>query len=386
MVKFSEDQGFIVSSGMSFKTIFALIPVTGIFIGILTLFPSFNKYKDKVSDFILKYLIPDNAADFVDVINKFLSQSGTLSVIGIFALIYISLDLFVTIDNQINRTWGIKSKRPFIQKFLIYWALLTVTPLLIAGYFYYSGIMRSMLIPLFTTRDMEWYLISILVYVLLHGFIFFLYYVIPSIKVDLIKALIVSAIVTVCWLVLRFLFNYYTKFAMTNWVIYGSVAVIIFFLIWISFNWIILFFGVELLAVWQEELYLGSFELKKVFVYEVALIISILNDFDAEFKTGTGGVSDEFIAKKYFIDISDIREIFDVLQRSGIIVNGSTGFYHVIRDITSIKLDDVEKMVFDRVINRNRKAPEMLNKIVKHLERRYCCDKEGDLFIGDLLS
>lgn len=386
LIKFSEDEGFIVASGLSFKTIFALIPISAVFVGVFSVIPYFSEYKDKVLEVIVGGLLPDVTEDVVKIFDSFVSKAGTISLIGVIGLIYISLDLFITIDNQINRAWASHTKRSYVQKLLIYWSLLTLLPFMLAGYFYYSGILGSILSPFLSImRESYYFFVSFL---LLEVFFFFIYYVVPNIKIHFWKALVVSTGVSLFWLGLKSFFSYYTKIAITNWVIYGPVAAVVFMFIWISLNWIVLLFGIELLKVWQERLYLGTSFAKKFFLYDLGLFIFILNKLKEDFYGKGIGISVEEFSYEINYESAELREIFSFFEEKRIVV-GDSGVirkYYLRRNISSITLAELEELIWKKLKIYSHSAEKELEIICNELGKYYFNRENQCLTIGDILK
>lgn len=383
--EFFKDEAMIVANGLAFKTIFSLIPVAAVFVYVSSIFPAFSDYKGKIAEIIVEYLLPDVSADLLKIIDSFVSNVGTVGLVGVVGLIYISLSLFLTIDNQVNRIWQVKRSHSYLQRILIYWAFLSFLPFLLGGYFYYSKILDSLLLPIFPKLDN--FHSKTVSFVLLELFFFLIYYVIPNIKVHFSKALLVAALSALFWTILRWIFSYYTKIAIGNWVIYGSVAAVVFAFIWIYFNWLVLLFGVELIKVWQEKLYLRQPIIHKFFLYDLGIIIYILKALDDDFKkTGHGVTLDEF-SHKLNISRDELALLFQLMKENFIVINDSDNFqcFHLSRNISSIMLEEIEMILWKKMQifcrTTEKEAAEICEKIGCHYVER----KSKNLSIEELL-
>ena len=383
--EFFKDEAMIVANGLAFKTIFSLIPVAAVFVYVSSIFPAFSDYKGKIAEIIVEYLLPDVSADLLKIIDSFVSNVGTVGLVGVVGLIYISLSLFLTIDNQVNRIWQVKRSHSYLQRILIYWAFLSFLPFLLGGYFYYSKILDSLLLPIFPKLDN--FHSKTVYFVLLELFFFLIYYVIPNIKVHFSKALLVAALSALFWTILRWIFSYYTKIAIGNWVIYGSVAAVVFAFIWIYFNWLVLLFGVELIKVWQEKLYLRQPIIHKFFLYDLGIIIYILKALDDDFKkTGHGVTLDEF-SHKLNISRDELALLFQLMKENFIVINDSDNFqcFHLSRNISSIMLEEIEMILWKKMQifcrTTEKEAAEICEKIGCHYVER----KSKNLSIEELL-
>lgn len=387
--KFNEDQGMMVANGLAFKTIFAIIPVFAVFIGVFSAFPTFGTYKEQFFNFIVKIIVPTSADDAIILINKFLNNTNAIGTIGTIALIYVSIGLFISLDNQINVIWTTTKKRSFLSKFLIYWVFLTVTPIIIVGYFYYSTIIHAILQPLAKTTDIVEFYYSAISFIILEIFVFFVYFLIPNAKVHPINALITSSIVAVIWTFFRFLFNFYTKMFVMNWVIYGSIAAVLFFMFWIYVNWIILLFGVEVLCVWQNKLYIGVFQkAKNYYLFDITIIILILKELYQDFKTNGRGLSASRLSIVTFYNRKNLEEILIFMEKEGLILsrNERENIFFLRRDIESLKLSDIENVVMNRNFYKSFNSSIEFQRLYDNISKLYYNKKENINLINILQS
>ena len=238
--RFRNNQGFIISNGLAFKTVIVFIPVLILIVYIFNIIPPLFIYKEKLVDFLRDFIVPSSIDLVISWVDMLFEKSGTISIISFIVFIYFLLELLITLNNQIDRIWGIKIKRSIIGKILKFWMLLTTMPIILAGYFYYSGLIRSFLKALpFTDISILENIIYYFISIIIIGFFFFIiYFIIPSSRVSLKKSIIVAFIVAVIWLILRFIFTYYTVLLIERWsFVYGSFVSIIIFVIWTSISW-----------------------------------------------------------------------------------------------------------------------------------------------------
>lgn len=384
--EFLKDEAMIVANGLAFKTIFSLIPVTAVFVYVSSIFPGFSDYKGKIAKIIVEYLLPDVSADMLKIVDSFVSNVGTIGLIGFVGLIYVSLSLFLTIDNQVNRIWQARGKHSYLQRILIYWAFLSFLPFLLGGYFYYSGILDSFLLPLFP--QLSKFYSTIVSFVLLELFFFLVYYVIPNSRVHFLKASIVAALSSLFWIILRAIFSYYTKVAIGNWMIYGSVAAVVFAFVWIYLNWLVLLFGVELIKVWQDKLYLRQPMIHKFFLYDLGITIYILKILHNDFKKNGNGVSLEEFSHRLNISREELMMLFQLMKEKQIIINDSAKFqcFHLSRDISSITLEDIENILWKKMRLFSRTAEKDAAEICEKISSYYLNSNSKNISVENILK
>ena len=141
--RFRNNQGFIISNGLAFKTVIVFIPVLILIVYIFNIIPPLLVYKEKLIDFLKDFIVPSSIDLIFSWVDILFEKSRTISIISFIVFLYFLLELLFTLNNQIDRIWGIKIKRSIIGKILKFWMLLTTMPIILAGYFYYSGFISS---------------------------------------------------------------------------------------------------------------------------------------------------------------------------------------------------------------------------------------------------
>jgi membrane protein len=373
--RFLENQGFVISNGLALKTLFALLPALVIIANLLKTLPQFNYLQDSFTELLKKIILPSSYDIIVSWINVILGQTKPISIISYFVFIYLSIDLLITLDNQVEKIWGLNSRRTFIQKILKYWALLTATPFVLGGYFYYSGLIRTLLKSASASSYMNDFIYSSITFLALTTFFFFAYFIIPNSKVDIFKALIVSSIISLVWIVLREFFIYYTMMALSRLsLLYGSLTIIILFIFWVTLNWNALLFGIEFLCVWQNKLYkFKTVKFQELYLFDVALIIFILGELNRDFIGKGEGITKNKIINDYKLNYIDVQKILNVLEEEGYLINykNESERFYLKKSIKSIDLADVENTVFNRLIRIDYIAIPKLKKICLKLSKFY---------------
>lgn len=384
--EFLKDEVMIVANGLAFKTIFSLIPVTAVFVYISSVFPGFADYRDKIAKIAIDYLLPDISADLLKIIDSFVSNVGTIGLVGIIGLIYVSLNLFLTIDNQVNRVWRTRGRHSYLLRILIYWAFLSFMPFLLGGYFYYSGILDSLLLPVFPQFSKVYSTIAS--FVLLELFFFLVYYAIPNTRIHFSKALIIASLSSLFWMMLRCIFSYYTKVAIVNWQLYGSVAAVVFAFVWIYLNWLVLLFGVELIKVWQEKLYIQQPIMHKFFLYDMGIIIYILKILNEDFKKSGRGVTIDVFSNKLSISRNELSILFQFMKEKQLIISDSSKQqrFHLCHNISSITLEDIETILWEKLRFFSHTTEKDVAEICEKIGKFYIERKSKNISIEDMLK
>ena len=132
--RFREDHLGLTASSLTFTSTMALVPLVTVALAVFTAFPMFSRFQDVLQKWLMESLIPDNIArQVLGYLTQFASQSTKLGGAGVALLLVTALALIMTIDHTLNSIWRVRTPRSFGQRLLVYWAALTVGPLLLGA-------------------------------------------------------------------------------------------------------------------------------------------------------------------------------------------------------------------------------------------------------------
>ena len=121
-----------VAGSLTFTTVLALVPVLTIALAIFTAFPLFNTFRASLEAYFVDNLMPKSVANTIlGYLNQFATQSSRLSALGAVALVVTAVAMMSMIDRVFNQIWRVKTPRPLIQRMMVYWATVTLGPLMI---------------------------------------------------------------------------------------------------------------------------------------------------------------------------------------------------------------------------------------------------------------
>ncbi len=93
----------------------------------------FAKMQGRLQRWLIESLIPENIArQVLGYLNQFASKASGLGIASLIVLLITAIALILTIDKTLNNIWRVRSPRPFAQRVLIYWAAITLGPLILA--------------------------------------------------------------------------------------------------------------------------------------------------------------------------------------------------------------------------------------------------------------
>lgn len=132
--RFREDHLGLTASSLTFTTMIALVPLFTMALAVFTAFPMFAKMQGVLQQWLIESLIPENIARSVlGYLNQFSSKASRMGTLGLGFFLASALALIFTIDRTLGAIWRVKRPRPFAQRLLVYWAALTLGPVLLAA-------------------------------------------------------------------------------------------------------------------------------------------------------------------------------------------------------------------------------------------------------------
>lgn len=240
-----------VAGSLTFTTVLALVPILTIALAIFTTFPLFNTFRASLEAYFVRNLMPQGIANTIlGYLTQFSSKATRLSAVGAVALIVTAVMMMLMIDRVFNQIWRVKTTRPITQRILIYWAIVTLGPLLIGAsitltsyvFTATNGVLRSS-IPF--SGGVLYSMISILLTTVAFTL---LYIVVPNRLVEWRDALCGGLLAAIAFEVVKRLFAVFVVQVPTYTVVYGAVAAFPIFLVWIYLGWLITLGGAVVTA------------------------------------------------------------------------------------------------------------------------------------------
>ena len=242
--RFEQDRCQRVAGSLSFTTLLAIVPLTAVTVAVLSLFPVFSTWMSVIQDFIYTNFVPAAGEAVKKYLTQFSGKAARLTVIGLLFLAVTAIMLMATIEQALNDIWRVKNTRRLLRRFFTYGALLTLGPILAAA----SLTLTSKLFALSFFGHAELtllynYLEVVLPLALELGAVVLLYTVVPNAKVKWRNAFVGGVFATLLLELAKHLFAAAMKYFTSYQVLYGAVAALPVFLIWIYISWVIVLLG-----------------------------------------------------------------------------------------------------------------------------------------------
>jgi membrane protein len=248
--RFREDRLGLTASSLTFTTTIALVPFITVALAVFTAFPMFAKFQDVLQKWLIQSLVPDNISrQVLGSLSHFAGQASKLGAAGLAALAASALALIFTIDRTLNSIWRVRDKRPLGQRVLIYWAAMTLGPLVLGASLSMTSYALSASKGLVTVLPGGLsYLLDSLQFVLVTGGMAAMFHYVPNTAVRWGHAWMGGLFVSSCMEVAKKLLALYLSKVPTYSVMYGAFATFPILLVWIYMAWVIVLLGATLTA------------------------------------------------------------------------------------------------------------------------------------------
>lgn len=245
--RFLRERGFQVASALAYTTLLSLVPLLTVMFAFPGGMPFLRGVTHTMQDFLFSNFVPEFGDTVRQYVGTFSLKASQVTITGLVSLIVIALMLVSTIDGALNSIWKVRIQRTRVSRFLVYWAMITLGPILVgAGMLGTSYLLSIPAIEgVHSGLDLHKRLLSILPFLCTTGAFTLMYVLVPYCHVSRRHALAGALVAAVSFELAKYGFGVYVKTVPTE-AIYGAIAVIPLFLIWIYASWVIILIGAHI--------------------------------------------------------------------------------------------------------------------------------------------
>jgi membrane protein len=341
--RFTRDSCASVASSLSYTSLLALVPMIVIGLAMFAAFPAFGNMRDTLLRALIENAAPSLAVMVEEHLQVFIRNAGETTGVGILGLAVTALLLINTIQTAFDRIWG--GGRGFkIQRFPVYWALITLGPILF-------GVAFSISSYAFAIAQSSGYTgtsAAVRVYAGLAPFIleavgFLLFYrLIPTRPVRWTDAAIGAVVAAGMFEILKRAFGIYLGFLGSYQTLYGALATLPIFLIWMYLGWLVVLIGAEITASlpeWRSGRRDPDERPRRGDMLGLAL--GALAGLRAIQSTATGGEKIDYLSRQLGAEIGKLTHVMDVLRGARFVVRSDNNRWVLARDLGEATLNDL---------------------------------------------
>jgi membrane protein len=312
--RFREDRLGLTASSLTFTTTIALVPCVTVALAVFTAFPMFAKFQGVLQQWLIESLVPDSIArQVLGYLTQFAGKASKLGGAGVAVLFVTALALILTIDRTLNSIWRVRKPRPLGQRVLVYWAAVTLGPLLLAVSLTVTSYAVS------TSKGMVGslpggvqLLLDSLQFVLLGWGMAGLYHYVPNTQVRWAHAWVGGMFVSAGFEIAKRLLVLYLAKVPTYSVLYGAFATVPILLIWIYTAWVIVLLGAVITA-YLPSLLSGVQRRARAHGWQFLLALETLQQLEPMRNDQAKGLSINALAQLLRVDTVQLEPVLETL-------------------------------------------------------------------------
>jgi membrane protein len=324
------------AAALTYMSLFAIVPMLTLMYSMFSLVPAFQELGGQVEEFIFSKFLPSSGQEITQYLSEFSNQARKLSVAGVAIILVTALLMLSNIEKTFNHIWATTGSRKGLAGFLVYWAILSLGPLLLAVGMIMSTYLMSLrlMVTEVDSLGLVALLFSYLPWLLTWLAFTLLYVAVPNCKVRVVYAAFGGLITTLLFETAKALFGQLVAHSIyTN--VYGAFAVIPLFLIWIYLLWMLILFGAELVRSLETFQYQG----RDTELPDLLAVLIILWQCWRRQQKGRS-LSDRSMGI-IGLNVEQWRRLRNVLLGQGVLEKTASGHYVMIRDADTIRLVDI---------------------------------------------
>jgi membrane protein len=341
--RFIQDGGLHHTASLTYTTLLSLVPLMTVSLAIFSAFPVSDQVATEVQDFVFKNFVPTSGEVIREHLQNFSTKASRLTGAGTVFLVIVAIMMMGTIDRAFNTIWQVRRKRGALSIFVVYWAILSLGPIFIG----LSVVLTSYLvsIPIFADAaetigigragllGMMPVLASAVAFTLL-------YLVVPNRNVPIRHAIAGGLLAAVLFELAKRGFALYITTFPTYQAIYGALAAVPVFLIWIYLSWLVTLLGAEFTYclgiyrdAWRPEHHGQGLDL--------LLAYRLLSYLWAAQRDGSAVSMDALMIHERSHSEADLEELLMALDKAHLVLRTERGEWALAKDMDRVTFLDL---------------------------------------------
>ena len=312
--RFREDRLGLTAGSLTFTTMVGLVPLMTVMLAVFTAFPMFSRFQAALEKYLLQSLVPESIAKPVlGALTQFAAKASQVGTLGLAVLLAAALALVLTIDRTLNAIWRVRKRRPVAQRVLVYWAAMTLGPLLLGVSLSLTSYAISASRGLVDTMPGGVsLLLATIEFSLLAGGLAGLYRFAPNTYVSWTHAWAGALFAAVGFEIAKRALAWYVSLVPTYSVIYGAFATLPIFLLWIYISWVVVLLG-AVIAAYAPSLAMRVARMPDTPGYRFALAVALLRELARVRGAGLKGLSLPALSGAVHVDPLQVEPVLESL-------------------------------------------------------------------------
>jgi membrane protein len=302
----------------------------------------FDRWATDIESYIFENFVPAAGDQIQTYLQEFVSRTAGLTGAGTLFLIVTSILLMATIEKSFNRIWRVSSARRLTSRLVTYWAVLTLGPMLMGASLALTSYLAAL--PLLAPEAVRGAVQAVVLnatpfFVALIGFALF-FLIVPNRRVRIHHALAGALVSAILFEAAKRGFVFYVTQFPTYERLYGALAAIPIFLVWIYVSWVVVLLGASLAAALTTFNY-QHLERHLEPRHEFLLLVRLLGHFWLAQRRGQALSALQLSQREPCASKEQIERLLALLHRSSIIHPDDDGDWLLSADLDELSLDEL---------------------------------------------
>lgn len=249
-VRFWQQRGTDAVAILAYTTLIGLVPMLAVMLSLFSTSAWFDPFQNIVMQMVVAHLMPESQPVIQSYLTLFAQQASRLTAPGLVIMLITTLLLLWTIDQKINAMWREDYQRRWWVSLLNYLGVSLLGPIMLGMSLVASTYLIAWPLLIGEVR-VSWgvnYILSLMPFIFsVLGFML-LYKLVPIAKVSWKQAWWVGLMAALEIEGLKLLFSWYIVVFPTYDIVYGALAAVPVFLLWLYLMWFILIWNACILA------------------------------------------------------------------------------------------------------------------------------------------
>lgn len=347
--RFLDDRLFQAAGALSYTTAFALVPLSMVVFGILSAFPVYEEWSAQLSTYIFSNFVPTSARSIESYLIGFSRNTGQLTVVGVLVLVLSLLITLNSIEETFNRIWRVPSLRPRFGRVMVYWSVLTFGALLAAASLAISA--RFFALGVFKTapgQTIEAWMLGSAPIVIEWVALALVYRVVPHRTIQWRYAGFGALLAVICIELVKLGIGSYIGSFGTYQKIYGPLAFVPIFMVWIYSGWVSILLGASLASSLSAFRYQPAGQ-RLPPGYEFYGLLRLVGRFDEYRRQGKGLHLDDIREVEPMLTDAVVQQLLEQLSEIGLLNRAESGEWLLARDLDDVTLAELYKACHLRI-------------------------------------
>jgi len=339
---FQEDRSLEAAGALSYTSLLALVPLMAVTLGVISAFPVFDQWAKEVETYIFANFVPAAGDTIHQYVTEFVGRTAGLTGAGTAFLVVTAILLMSSIEKSLNRIWRVRNQRRPVNRLIIYWAVLTLGPLLAGASLALTSYFAAL--PLLAPEIVRGLLQELMIktapfFVALVGFTL-VFIIVPNRRVRWHHALAGAVLSALMFESAKAGFVFYVTNFPTYERLYGALATIPLFFVWIYVSWVVVLLGASVAAA------LTTFQYRNAdwhwrYRHEFLLAVRILGHFWQAQRRGKSLSVTELLNRESAASDGQLRRILGWFNDACFIQADDDGDWLLSADLDELRLSDI---------------------------------------------